>query len=286
MSVARRRSRQSSTVTLPAADCHAHVFCPGRYAFAADASYVPQPARQGTASAFAAVLDAHAITHGLLVAAEPYMTDLGCMLDAIEAYPGRFKGVALVAPDISDRDLDALVAKPIVGIRYNLSSFGMRQFDHPASERLFARLNELGWFLQIHCERDELVEAMPIIRRTRVRAMIDHVGRPHPRRGLTQPGFAALLELGRSTEAVVKLSGPFRASLEGYPYRDVEPFIAAAIDAFTVDRCIWGSDWPFVRHDAPIDYGCQLACVERWLPAEADRRKVTWETPKALFGFR
>jgi predicted TIM-barrel fold metal-dependent hydrolase len=273
-------------VTLPAADCHAHVFCPGRYTFAADATYTPHPVQQGTAAGFAAVLDAHAITHGLLVAAEPYMTDNRCMLDAIAEHPDRFKGIALVSPDIADRDLDVLAARSVVGIRYNLSSFGMRQFVHPATTRLFARLKELGWFLQIHCEKDELAEALPILRRTGVRAMIDHFGRPDPRRGVGQPGFAALLELGRSTDAVVKLSAPYRASIAGYPFHDVDPFIAAAIDAFTLDRCVWGSDWPFVRHDARMDYGPQLACLARWLPTEGDRQTILWANPERLFGFR
>jgi predicted TIM-barrel fold metal-dependent hydrolase len=102
---------------------------------------------------------------------------------------------------------------------------------------------------------------------------------------LGQPGFAALLELGRAGPNAVKLSGPFRCSQEGYPYRDVDPFIAAAIDVYTLDRCIWGSDWPFVRMDERVDYGPPLACLQRWLPAEEDRHTVLWRTPARLFGF-
>ncbi len=269
---------------LPAVDCHAHIFCPGRYAFAPDANYIPHGTQLGTAANFAAVLDAHGLTHGLFVAAEPYMTDNSCMIDGIEAYPGRFKGFALVAPDISDRDLEALAGKPIVGVRYNLTSFGMRQFNHPATPRLFERLRELDLFLQIHCEKDELAEAMPILRKSPVRVIVDHFSRPDPSTGLGQPGFAALLELGREHNAVVKLSGPYRSSREGYPYRDIDPFIEASINAFTLDRCVWGSDWPFVRHDSRMDYGPELAVVDRWLPDEASRRKLMWETPKELFG--
>ncbi len=69
------------------------------------------------------------------------------------------------------------------------------------------------------------------------------------------------------------------------PYRDVDPFIAAAIDAYTLDRCVWGSDWPFVRTEERVDYGPPLACLRRWLPAEADRHTVLWRTPAWLFGF-
>jgi predicted TIM-barrel fold metal-dependent hydrolase len=270
---------------LRAADCHAHVFCRSRLPYAPDATYQPHPSQAGTVARFLAVLDAHGLTHGLLVGPEPYGTDNRCLLDSLAAANGRLKGIALVKPDVADRELAALADCGVVGIRFNLSTFGMAQFGHPATGRLLARLQEMGWFLQIHCEKDELVDAAPIIHRAKVRVIVDHFGRPDVARGPAHPGFQTLLELGRSGDAVVKLSGPFRSSREGWPYADVEPFIAAAIEAFTLDCCVWGSDWPFVRTDERIDYGPELACLQRWLPDEADRRKVLWDTPARLFGF-
>lgn len=71
-----------------------------------------------------------------------------------------------------------------------------------------------------------------------------------------------------------------------YPYRDVDPFIAVAIEAYTLERCVWGSDWPFVRMDERMDYGPPLTCLPRWLPDPQDRRKVLWDTPARLFGFK
>lgn len=267
-----------------AVDSHAHVF--GRdYAFAADIPYVPHPSQQGTAAEFQAVLTTHGLTHGLLVAAQPYLYDNACMLDAMARSGGRFKGIALVRPGATEQELAALAAAGVVGIRFNLTTFGLREFTEPGAERLLARIREMGWFLQIHCEGDELVQAMPLLRRTGVRTMIDHFGRPDIARGLSQPGFAALLELGRSGDHVVKLSGPFRCSQEPWPHRDVDPFIAAAIEAFTLDRCVWGSDWPFVRVDRRVDYGPLFACLARWLPEQTDRSKVLWHTPARLFGF-
>jgi len=264
-----------------AVDSHAHVFAPG-HPFAPDIPYVPHPSQQGTARQFRAVLDAHGFTHGLLVAAQPYLYDNRVLLDAIAGSGGRFKGVALARPG---DDVQLLADAGVIGVRFNLSTFGMREWTEPGAERLLGQLAEMGWFLQIHCERDELAEALPIIRRSRVTVMVDHFGRPDPAAGIRQPGFAALLELGRSGPHVVKLSGPFRSSREGYPYHDVDPFIAAALEAFTLDRCVWGSDWPFVRTEERIDYGPPLACLDRWLPDAADRRRVLWETPARLFGF-
>lgn len=269
-----------------AADCHAHVFCDNAYPFSPDTLYQPHPSQTGTAAKFLAVLDAHGFTHGLLVGAGPYGPDNRCMLNAIANSGGRFKGIAVVAPDIADRELAALADGGVVGIRMNLMGHGMRPLIETGADRLLARVKELQWFVQIHCQKDELTEAAPILRKAGVRVMVDHFGRPDVKRGVSQPGFRTLLEFGKSGNAVIKLSGPFRSSVEGYPYRDVDPFIAAAIEAYTLERCVWGSDWPFVRMDERMDYGPPLTCLPRWLPDAKDRRKVLWDTPARLFGWK
>jgi predicted TIM-barrel fold metal-dependent hydrolase len=271
--------------TVSAADCHAHVFCGPDFPFSPDTVYKPDASQAGTPAKFRAVLDAHGLTHGLLVGAGPYGPDNRCMVEAIADSSGRFKGIALVTPAITDLDLAALSAQGVVGIRINLFNHGIKPLVEPGAARLLARVKELDWFVQIHCQKDELAEAAPVLVKAGVRVMVDHFGRPDVRRGISQLGFQALLEFGRSGKAVIKLSGPFRCSVEGYPYRDVDPFIAAAIEAFTLNNCVWGSDWPFVRMDERMDYGPGLSCLNRWLPEERDRRKVLWDNPKRLFGF-
>lgn len=269
---------------LPAVDSHAHVFG-AAYAYAPDRLYEPHATQAGTPAQFRAVLDAHGLTHALLVQAQPYGRDNSCMLDAIAAAGGRFRGIALVAPGIDDRELDRLAAGGVVGIRVNIMSWGLRELVEPGADRLFARLAERGWLLQVHGEKDNFVAAAQLLRRTGMRLAIDHFGRPDVARGVKDPGFQTVLDFGRHDDAIVKLSGPFRSSLTGYPFADVDPFIAAAIEAYSLDRCVWGSDWPFVHMDERVDYGPGLACLERWLPDAADRRKVLWDTPARLFGF-
>jgi predicted TIM-barrel fold metal-dependent hydrolase len=61
--------------------------------------------------------------------------------------------------------------------------------------------------------------------------------------------------------------------------------VQALLEAFTPDRCMWGSDWPFLRAPERIDYGPVLVLVERLIPDPGDRRKVLWDTPMRLFGF-
>jgi predicted TIM-barrel fold metal-dependent hydrolase len=268
-----------------AVDSHAHVFCGDAYPFSPDTVYQPHPSQKGTARQFRAVLDFHGFTHGLLVGAGPYGSDNRCMLSAIAESGGRFKGIALTKPTISDAELRSLVEQGVVGIRVNLLNHGMRELTEPGADRLLARIREMNLIVQVHLEKDNFVQAAPLLRKAGVRLMFDHFGRPDVRQSISQPGFKEMLEFGRSGEHVVKLSGPFRSSLEGYPYRDVDRFVAAAIDAFTLERCVWGSDWPFVRMDERVDYGPPSTCLPRWLPEETDRRKVLWDTPAKLFGF-
>jgi predicted TIM-barrel fold metal-dependent hydrolase len=61
--------------------------------------------------------------------------------------------------------------------------------------------------------------------------------------------------------------------------------VQALLEAFTPDRCVWGSDWPFLKAPERIDYGTILTLTERLIPDPADRQKVFWETPARLFGF-
>lgn len=266
-------------------DCHAHVFDPA-HPFAANPRYIPEMCLRGTARQFAAVLDAHGFSHGLLLAAEPYGGDNGHVVDAVAAFPGRFKAIAVLRDfEVTERHLADLAAKGVVGIRINLA-LGPQMLTAPGFDRVLGVMGELGWLLDVHSIADDLAVASPLLGKVRVPMLFDHFGRPDPARGLEQAGFRALLRFGAEGRGFVKLSGPFRAGRAGYPYAETDTFVAAAIGAFGLERCMWGSDWPYVNMPERVDYGPPLSCLERWLPDAADRTTILWETPSRLFGFR
>ncbi len=273
-------------VALPAVDSHAHVFDTARFPFTNPHGYVPQPNERGTASEFRTVLTAHDMTHGLLV--NPfagYATDNRCLSDAIARSEGRCKGVALVGHDTTDAELEALAAGGVVGARFNTLFSGSTSLHGEPGARLLARIKALGWFAQIYFHDDEVLKLLPILDQAGIRVVVDHCGCPDPARGIDQPGFAAVLELGRRGNAAVKLSGPFRFSKQPWPYVDCEPYVEALLDAYTLDNCVWGSDWPFVRLPMRVDYGPTRALLDRWIPDTSDRRRVLWATPRRWFGF-
>ena len=270
-----------------AVDSHAHVFEPKRFPPGQTNSHMLGPAELGTARQFHTVLKVHGISHALLVnPLAGYGMDNGCMLDAIANSKGRYKGVALISHEISDKELQRLSDGGVVGARFSTVFPQFTSIVGDTGRHLLERIKGLGWFAQIYVMQDGLLDFLPSLKASGIKVVVDHCGCPAVSDGLAQPGFKALLDLGKSGAAAIKLSGVFRSSKEEWPYSDCDPYVHALIESFTLENCLWGSDWPFVRVPVRMDYGPMLALVERWIPDGASRQKVMWDAPKKWFGFR
>jgi predicted TIM-barrel fold metal-dependent hydrolase len=268
----------------PKIDGHVHVLDPANFPFGEDIDYKPSGQEIGTPQQLAAVMQTYGVTHALLVQPNSgYGPDNSCMLDAIAHGGGRFKGIAIVdfAADLAA--LRGLQAQGIVGAAFNPTFHGIDYYKRSA--KLIEKLAELDMFLQLQCEHDQLSLYVPWIEAMPVRVLIDHCGRPTVAEGLTQPGFQALLRLARTGRVHVKLSGYAKFSKLPYPFKDTWPFVRAIVDAFTLDHCLWASDWPFLRSEQRQDYGPLVELAGLLFPDAADRRKLFYDTPQRLFGF-
>lgn len=267
-------------------DCHNHILDPRRFPYRADTSYRPSGQEVATAVQFDAVMATYGVTRTLITGPNSgYGTDNRCLLDALAGYGGRAKGIAVVPLDCPTAELARLKALGIVGIAFN-ATFPEHSVGYYMGTRdLLRRLADLDMFLQIQVAGDMLAEMMPLLDSVPVKLLVDHCGRPVIENGLGQPGFQALLALGRQRRAAVKLSGYQKFSNEEFPYADAHPYVAGLIDAFGPDACMWGSDWPFLKATARVDYGTLLTLAERLFPDAAIRSKIMWETPSRSFGF-
>jgi predicted TIM-barrel fold metal-dependent hydrolase len=171
----------------------------------------------------------------------------------------------------------------VVGVAWNVTYYGVDYYRD--AEPLLARLVALDMFVDIQVEHDQLLRMMPLLEDCGVRILVDHCGRPTMGAGLDETGFRALLELGATRRAFVKLSGLVKFSREPSPHEDAWPFITALVDAFTLEHCLWASDWPYLRAPARVDYGVLLHLALALFPDASDRRKLLWHTPRELFGF-
>ncbi|PZU61218.1 MAG: 2-pyrone-4,6-dicarboxylate hydrolase [Sphingobium sp.] len=271
---------------LPAVDCHAHCYDLTRQKIAADSAFHLQENELGDVDDFACVLDTHGMSHAVLV--NPlggYGTDNSYLLEALARGKGRFRGVALLPGHADDRMVRALADGGVSGIRFNLDFPQSPSLFGAAGARALAIAREAGWIVQVHYAGSSIIPALPVLRASGCPVVIDHCGRPDLRLGIGQPGFADLLAYGREGQAHIKLSAFFRMTGSGLSSESLHPFAAALVDAFTPGRCLWGSDWPFVRARRRIDYGPQRACLDGIVPDPADRRRILWDNPSRLFGF-
>lgn len=268
----------------PKVDCHNHILDPARFPYTADTPFRPSGQEIATAAQINHVFRTYGVRNALVVQPNSgYGEDNRCLLDAIAASTGRFKGIAFVPLDITLDDLSGLKSQGITGIAFNVPFHGVPYYL--GTEALIGKLAELDMLLQIQVHQDQLLALLPLIERSPVRLLFDHCGRPTPKAGLGQPGFQAMLALGSAGRAAVKLSGHSKFSDQSYPYPDTWPYIRAIVEAFTLDACVWGSDWPFLRAPERVDYGPLLVLAEKLFPDPAERQKLFWDTPRRLFGF-
>lgn len=274
-------------MTLPAGpkiDCHIHAIDPLRFPYGADTPYRPSGQEIAPAAQLIRVFDVFDVRHALVVATNTgYGSDSAILLDTLSQGGGRFKGVAVVENDVDIRELERLKAAGVIGAAFNVPFHGAEYYRNAAP--LLEKLTSLGLFLQIQVENDQLLDLLPLIDKSPVRLVFDHCGRPSVSQGLKGKAFQALLALGREREAHVKLSGYYKFSQQPYPYEDTWPFIAALVDAFTLDRCVWGSDYPFLRAPERLDYGPLLAVLTKLFPDPGDQHRLLWRTPAKLLGF-
>lgn len=268
----------------PKIDTHCHVLDPARFPYAPDVAYRPAGQEQGGIDQYLQVMDAYGIHHALLVGPNSgYGTDNRCLLDAIAQAPQRLKGIAFVGLETTDDELRGLQAQGVIGLALNATILGVGHCQRAAP--LLARAQALGLLLSLQVEHDQLAALRPMLEDSGIRVLVDHGGRPDPARGVDQPGFQALLAMARNGRTAVKLSGYQKFSLQAPPWPDARPFVDALLETFTLDACLWASDWPFLRAPQRLDIGPLLRLAQQLLPDPSDRQRLFWHTPRRWLGF-
>jgi len=278
-------------------DCHVHLFGPfARYPLDGRRLYTPEPA---LAADLVAMLDGAGLRRAVLVQPSAYGTDNRCLLDAMAERPERLRGIVVIDPDLVAADeLARMHALGVRGARLNLPAAGGKSAAETAQlvDRLAARIAPLGWHLQVFVTLDVIAAIAPIVRRSEIDIVFDHMGMAQAVHGMAQDGLSTLLALLQTGRVWVKLSGTYRVSSEIYGNPQVTA-LARMLVAANPERVVWASDWPHigphphhVEGEPPhaeyrkIDYGKLLSVLAAWGdPDDIDRILV--RNPAALYGF-
>jgi predicted TIM-barrel fold metal-dependent hydrolase len=125
-----------------ACDAHCHIFGPAaKFPYAANRTYTPEDAGKERLAALHAHLG---FTRAVLVQASCHGTDNSAMVDAMESSQGRWRGVAMVGRNVTDRELESLHAAGARGARFNFVAHLGGAPDLKAVNDVISRIEPLG----------------------------------------------------------------------------------------------------------------------------------------------
>jgi 2-pyrone-4,6-dicarboxylate lactonase len=263
-------------------DAHCHVFGPmAEFPFAPKAQYLPQDV--GPEMLFG-LRDRLGFSRNVIVQASCHGTDNAATLSGIAKSAGKARGVAVVDPDISDAELDALHAGGMRGVRFN---FLKRLVDNSPKDKFLEvseRIGRLGWHVVVYFEADILEELRPLLNAIPVPMVIDHMGRPDVTQGPKGADMTALRMLLDSRPNIwIKTTCPDRLSLAGEPYDDFVDAVAPLVADYQ-DRVLWGTDWPHPNMEQRIpDDGRLVDVIPRIAPTAALQHKLLVINPNRLY---
>jgi predicted TIM-barrel fold metal-dependent hydrolase len=222
------------------------------------------------------------MSYGVLTQVSVHGTDNRLLTETLRANRERLRGIAVIPLDSPDKERAALKEAGVVGLRLNVLYGGGVGFAQLEDYAALAR--EMDWHLQFLIDARDLPALTPRLSKLPVPFLIDHMGHFPTTRGTDDAGFQALLALVRDG-AWVRLSGAYRTTVEGPPYRDTIPFARKLVEA-NPDRCIWGSDWPHVANwGVMMGVGDLQDLLADWVPDDKLRHRILVENPQLLFGF-
>jgi L-fuconolactonase len=197
-------------------------------------------------------MDAVGVDGAILVSAfTMYRYDARYAVEVRNKHPGRF---ALVKPvDPADPGVTEIIAEwkrtpGAVGIRMLLARAGLvEDAADPGLNHVLAAAARHSLPINLHIA-GRLDQGIELIRRNPdTQVVVDHLGlmQPHERPAPAEPWaeLEKVMTLAPCKNVVIKLTGVCTLSKVPYPFADIWDPLCQLIDAFGVDRCLWGTDW-------------------------------------------
>lgn len=248
---------------------------------------------EATGDQTVAVLDSAGVDGAILVSAfAMYRYDASYAVEVRNRHPNRF---ALVKPvDPTDPSVAEVIAQwkrtpGAVGVRMLLVRSGLAEdAADPGLNRVLEEAARLSLPVSLHIA-GRLDQGIELIRRNPdTQIIVDHLGlvQPHvpPKPKEPWAELPKVLKLAKLPHVAIKITGACTLSLEPFPYDDIWDPVCRMIDAFGIDRCMWGTDW--TRAVKFLDYaqGVDAFRLTNRLSA-SDKAKLMGGTLTRIYGW-
>lgn len=172
------------------------------------------------------------------------------LLDLAARYPfirGIVGWVDLQADDLPERLWYYSTQPTLKGFRHVFQSEPRRDLMlTPAFKRGIRSLQQFGYTYDILIYPDQISYSRELIATfPEQKFVIDHLAKPYIKEGKIDEWRADIQAIARYPNTWCKLSGfVTEADWEGWKKQDFDPYFGVVMDAFGVNRVLFGSDWP------------------------------------------
>lgn len=228
---------------------------PGR-PYAASYNRTPRPGHrrleEATADQMLLAMTACGVDAAVILTPALYGPDNSYSLEACARHPEKFAlagNIDPTAPDIDDVIRNWRSQPGALAVRLPIFRPEARKqwqaglFDNALAAAERYDVPVATWAPALLRELEPTIKSYPDLQ-----FILDHWGLPQPAPMVDRDPepfqrLPDLLNLARYPNVAVKVSASVSLSQDSFPYNDLWPRIHSVIDAFGLDRVMWGSDW-------------------------------------------
>lgn len=240
-------------MTFPVIDAHQHIWDPARVTYDWLGPDLSPIDRAMTFDDVEPELRSAGVQFSILVQSADSDADTAYMRAAADRHPtiaGIVGFVPLDDPASAAAILDDWEADPLM--------VGVRNLTHHNADPEWLLRPDVGDSLRILEERRLPLDIVAVLprhldavstlseRHPRLRMVVDHLGHPPIGSSLTRPWFEGIGRVAENPLVFAKVSGLYSVStdMSAWTTESVRPFFEHACDVFSVQRLMFGGDWP------------------------------------------
>jgi predicted TIM-barrel fold metal-dependent hydrolase len=285
----------SFEVPAGACDCHIHIIGPqSKYPMVSDRVYTPP---ESSVNELKAHLNSLKLSRVVLIQPSFYGPDNTLQLLATQELGNAARLVIVIDEKTTDEEIAKMVAMGARGVRMNLSTSGI--FDPQVARKqmleLAQRIRAFKLHIQVYSSPKVIAALADTIQNLPVPVVLDHFASINAANYQTSAELPVILDLVKSGNVYVKLSGIYRISQAAPLYEEVKDLAKLFVQT-NPDRMVWASDWPHTNtiSGTPISQITPFRRVDdlgvfnllpSWIPNRENLVKVLVKNPERLYGF-
>lgn len=218
-----------------------------------------------------------------------YQYDPSYVLEVEAKHADRFclvKPVNPADPAVAESIADWKTKKGTVGIRILMRPDVSKDPADPGINGVLAAAAKHSLAVNLACSGRLDQVAQMAARNPNTQLVVDHLGLVQPQKAPApeQPwtDLPKLLALATYPNVVVKITGACTLAHDPFPYKDIREPVGRIFSAFTLDRCLWGTDRTRAIKLLTYAEGVDSFRIADWL-SDGDRAKLMGGTASKVY---